>query len=156
VFQANGSSNATVSSTGGTVTFQYEIPVGSELGVFGLGWGVGPWGAGTWGTPRPSSTIFTEPRVWSLDHFGKLLIASYHGRSIYVFDPSQAQPWPRATLAAPTDPGAPTDCRYVFVTAERFVVALRENMVISWCSQGDFTTWTPDPTNTANTRTLTE
>ena len=36
------------------------------------------------------------------------------------------------------------------------LVALCENMRIKWCSQGDYTTWTPSATNTANIRTVTE
>ena len=51
----------------------------------GYGWGVGPWGLGTWGTARSSSTISIEPRIWSLDHFGILLLAAYNGGSIYDF-----------------------------------------------------------------------
>jgi len=152
VFAAPGNASSSTTGGGAAVKFEYEIPVGTELGVYGLGWGVGPWGIGAWGTARPSSTIFIEPRVWSLDHFGKILLASYNGGSIYTFDPSAAQPWPRAQIIAT----APTDCRHVFVTAERFVVALRENMVMSWCSQGDYTVWSPAATNTANTRTLTD
>src|SRR5215831_11636293 len=154
-FDSGITASGTASGGGNAVSFSYEIPVGTELGAYGLGWGVGPWGIGAWGTPRPSSTIFIEPRVWSLSNFGKILIGAYNGGTIYQFDPSQAQPWPRAQPAS-SDPGVPTDCRFVFVTAERFVVALRENMTMSWCSQGDYTAWTPAPTNTANTRTLTE
>jgi hypothetical protein len=161
-FDSTITATSSTSGGGSSVAFSYEIPSGTELGVYGLGWGVGPWGLGPWGTARPSSTIFIEPRVWSLDHFGKILIAAYNGGSIYRFDPSQAQPWPRASLIS-ADPNLPSDangaCRFMFVTPERFVVALRENMQVSWCTQGDpFAAdgWTPAPTNTANTRTLTE
>jgi len=149
-----GVAAASAATGGGTVQYQYEITVGTELGSQGTGFGVGQYGGSTYGTARSGSTIFFEPRVWSLDHFGQILIASYNSGAIYQFDPTQPQPWPRASLAA-SDPAAPTDCRFVFVTQERFVVALRAGMVISWCSQGDFTTWTPSPTNTANSRTLT-
>lgn len=147
-------SNATSGATGGgaAVAFSYEISIGVDLATFGFGAGVGPYGAGTWGTPRSSSTLSLEPRVWSLDHFGQLLIASYQGGAIYNFDPTQTQPWPRAALYSTS----PTDCRFVWVTSERFVVALRAGMVLHWCSQGDPTTWTPATSNTANTRTLTE
>jgi hypothetical protein len=43
----------------------------------------------------------------------------------------------------------------MFVTQERFVVALLIGMIVQWCSQGDYMTWTPSATNTANARTLT-
>jgi hypothetical protein len=154
----NFTSNATSTNAAGggaAVTFQYEIPVGVELGVFGLGWGVGGFGLGTYGTAHTASTIFIEPRVWSLDHFGKLLIASYNGGSIYLFDPTAAQPWGRAVIIS-ADAGLPANCRFVLVTPERFVFALLDNMQIAWCTQGDFTVWTPATANTANIRTLTE
>jgi hypothetical protein len=145
---------ATAGPGGGSVSYQYYVPVGSEFGSYGQGWGSGQWGSGTWGSPRSSSSIVIEPRVWSLDHFGQILLASYNGGSIYSFDPTHGQPWPRAALIS-NDAALPTDCRYVFVTPERFVFALRSGMVVSWCSQGDYTIWTPLATNTANTRTLT-
>lgn len=138
---------------GGTVQYEYEINTGTEFQTFGLGWGVGPYGLGTYGTPRANSTIVFDARVWSFDAFGKLLMATYNGGSIYQFDPTQAQPWPRAVLAS-ADAQAPTDCLALFVTPERFVFALRAGLNVSWCSQGDPTTWTPTTNNTANTRTL--
>jgi len=150
-------SPAVSSATGGgaAVTFKYEIPVGVELGTYGYGWGVGGWGLGTWGTPRSVSTIYIEPRIWSLDHFGTLLLASYNGGTIYQFDPTQNQPWPRAVVLS-SDPGLPTNVRAMFVTPERFILALCDGMQVFWCSQGDPSTWTPAVGNTANIRTLTE
>jgi hypothetical protein len=152
VFTSNATS--TVGAGGGAaVTYQYEIPIGVELGAYGLGWGVGYWGLGTWGSAHSSSTIFIEPRVWSLDHFGKLLLASYNGGAIYQFDPTAVQPWGRATVV---DATGPTNCRAMFVTPERFVMALLDSMQVAWASQGTLVTWTPAVGNTANVRTLTE
>lgn len=148
-------SNATSGATGGgsSVTYQYEVPVGVELGSFGYGWGIGGWGLGTWGDPHTSSTIQIEPRIWSLDHFGIFLLAAYNGGSVYQFDPTQNQPWPRATQV---DASAPTNVRAMFVTNERFVFALLDGMQVAWPSQGTLTVWTPATANTANIRTLTE
>ena len=150
-------SNAVSSATGGgaAVTYKYEIPIGVELGTYGYGWGVGSWGLGTWGTARALSTIYIEPRIWSMDHFGILLLATYNGGTLYQFDPTQIQPWPRAQLAS-SDPGMPTNIRAMFITPERFVMALCEGMQVAWPSQGTITDWTPTLTNTANIRTLTE
>lgn len=142
---------------GAAVAFQYEVPVGTELGAYGQGWGVGPWGLGTWGTARGASTIFFEPRVWSLDHFGQVLLAAYNGGSLWSFDPTQAQPWPRAVSTfGGVAMNSPTDIRSMFVTPERFVVTLCDRMVMKVCSQGDPTTWTPATSNTAFSRTLQE
>jgi hypothetical protein len=110
----------------------------------------------TYDTARSKSTIYIEPRVWSLDHFGTLLLASYNGGSIYKFDPTLILPWThRATLVS-ADPGLPTNVRAMFITPERFVMALCANMQVAWPSQGTITDWTPSITNTANIRTLTE
>ena len=125
---------ATSAATGGgSVQYEYEITIGTELGAQGTGFGVGQFGVGTFGTPRAGSNIYIEPRVWSLDHFGQLLLATYNTGAIYLFDPTQNQPWPRAALAS-ADPAAPTTCRFMFVTQERFVVALCTGMVIQWCT----------------------
>jgi hypothetical protein len=148
--------NANGAGGGNSVTYEYEIPVGTELGAYGQGWGTGPWGQGTWGTARASSTIFFEPRVWSLDNFGVVLVASYNGGSLWFFDPTQIQPWPRAVATFGGNPvvGAPTNIRFVFVTPERFIFALSDAMVVNVCSQGDPNTWVPATTNTAFARTL--
>lgn len=153
VFTSNASSTAT--GGGAAVTYKYEVPVGVELGAFGYGYGVGGYGLGTYGTARTESTLFIEPRVWSLDHFGELLLASYNGGSIYMFDPTAPQPWGRAELIS-SDPGLPTDVRAMFVTPERFIMALCDDMQVKWPSQGTLDDWTPTATNTANIRTLTE
>jgi hypothetical protein len=148
-------SPATSGATGGgsAVTFQYEIPAGVEIGTFGYGYGVGGYGLGTYGTARSSSTILIEPRVWSLDHFGQLLVATYNGGGVYSFDPTEVQPWGRATIV---DASAPTNCRALFVTPERFPFALLAGMQVAWPSQGTLSDWTPSVSNTANIRTLTE
>jgi hypothetical protein len=93
--------------------------------------------------------------VWSLDHFGTDLLAAYNGGTVYKFDPTQNQPWPRASLAS-ADAGMPTNIRAMFVTPERYVFALCDGMQVFWCDQGNYTVWTPATGNTANIRTLTE
>lgn len=154
-FTFTAPATSTASGGGSAVTYQYVIPIGVELGVYGLGYGVGGYGLGTYGTARSVSTIYIVPRVWSLDHFGQLLMCSYNGGSIWQFDPTASQPWGRAVPIA-TDPALPTNCLAMFVTNERFIFALLTGMQLAWCSQGDPTTWTVAVSNTANVRTLTE
>lgn len=152
-FTFNFTSNATSTAGpgGGTVTFQYEISVGNTIATAGLGWGVGGWGLSTWGTARAGTpVVLTEARIWALDNFGKFLIATYNTGLLYTFDPSVAQPWPRAQVIA----NAPLNVRSTFVTPEEFVFALLEGMTVASCSQGDFNTWTPATNNTAFSRTL--
>jgi hypothetical protein len=147
--------NASGAGGGNAVTYQYEIAIGTELGAYGYGWGVGPWGLGTWGTARTQSTVYTEPRVWSLDKFGVVLLATYNGGTLWSFDPTQTEPWPRAVNTFNSVPmNAPTDFRAMFVTPERFVFGLCDKLVVKACSQGDPTTWTPASGNTAFQRTM--
>lgn len=160
-FNCGTNASSSAGPGGGAVSYEYEINIGTEQSAFGLGWGVGGWGLGTWGTARANSTIVFEQRIWTLDHFGKLLVAGYNGGTIYTFDPTQAQPWggaagPRALPIAAAVSAGITDLRSVFVTPERFVVALRDNLVVSACSQGDYTTWVPASNNSAWSRTLTD
>lgn len=144
------------SGGGNAVAYEYEISIGTELGAYGQGWGVGPWGLGTWGTARSTSTVTTEPRVWSLDYFGDVLVATYNLGSLWFFNPTQGEPWPRAvaTFGGNAVVGAPTNFRAMFVTPERFIVGLCDQMVVNVCSQNDPTTWTPATGNTAFSRTL--
>jgi hypothetical protein len=162
-FDSGVIASSTAGPDGDSVSYMYEVPVGTENASLGLGWGVGGWGLGTWGTPRATSTIVFEARVWALDHFGKILIAAFNGGTIYTFDPTQAQPWggivqanPRAIANTAAIAAGITDVRSVFVTPERFVVALRENLVVSACNQGDYNTWVPASSNTAWSRTMTD
>jgi hypothetical protein len=138
---------------GGTVTYQYELAIGNEAGAYGLGYGVGGYGGSTYGTPRAASTLFVEPRIWSLDHFGQILLASYNTGKLYAWDPSAVN---ALTTRAAVVSDAPTDFRAMFVTPERFVIGLCDQMKIKWCTQGDYTVWTPTIANTANIRGVTE
>lgn len=143
---------STVAGGGGTVHYEYEVAIGTERGAYGLGYGVGRYGIGTYGTARSGSTVLIEPRVWSLDHFGKILLSAFNGGSIYSWDPNAVPSWGRAVKIQ----DAPNDVRFMFITEEGFVMALCDGMRVDWCSQRDYSTWIPAEDNTANTRTLAE
>lgn len=149
--------NASSAGGGAAVAFSYEIAIGTELGAYGQGYGVGAYGLGTYGTARGASTIFFEPRVWSLDKFGAVMLATYNGGTLWSFDPTQSVPWGRAlSTFGGVSMGAPTDFRAMFVTPERFVFGLCDSLVVKVCSQSDPTTWTPATSNTAFQRTMQE
>lgn len=155
-FVAAQVATSTASGGGGaSVAYQYEISIGTQYGAYGLGYGVSRYGLSTWGTARTvtATTVFIEPRIWSLDHFGQILLASYNVGSIYTWDPSAGS---ALTTRAAIIADAPTDVRAMFVTPERFVIALCEDMKIKWCTEGNYTIWTPAPDNTANIRGVTE
>lgn len=148
------SAAATSTTTGGgaSVTATYQLSVGSTGGAVGLGWGAGAYGEGTWGTPRTEG-IPLDIRAWSLVEYGNDLLASPTGGTIYL--------WEEATdLAAEVLSGAPVYCRAMFVTGERFIMALGSGsdlttpMTVRWPDQDDPTDWTPSSLNTANIRVL--
>jgi hypothetical protein len=153
-YTIQAASAATSGATGGgaAVAYTYEINIGAEAGTYALGYGVGGYGLSTWGTARAVSTLVVEPRIWTLEHYGALLFSSYNGGTIYQFDPATLSTNGRALKLT----NAPTDVRAMFITEERFVFALRDNMTINWPDQNDPTIWTPASSNTANTRRLTD
>lgn len=160
-YQITAATNATstVASGGGGITIYYEIAPGTADPSGGFGWGVGGWGLGTWGTPRDTTSIFFEPRYWTLDNFGKLLLAAPNNGPLYVFDPTVSIT--RAVKAAAVE--GPGGMRHMFVTPERYVVAVGASpdtsnavdpMLLRWSTQADYTVWTPTVDNTANARRL--
>ena len=157
--EAATAATSTVVSGGGAVTVYYEIAPGTVDPAGGFGYGVGGYGEGTYGTPRDTTNIYFEPGHWSLDNFGKLLLAAPHEGCLYVFDPTVAIV--RAVKAAAVE--GPGSMHYVFVTPERYVVALgaspdtgttSDPMLLRWSTQADYTVWTPAVDNTANARRL--
>jgi hypothetical protein len=153
-YTIDAGANATSTATGGgaAIAYTYEINIGPEAGTYALGYGVGGYGLSTYGTVRATSTLALEPRVWSLKNYGSLLFLAYNGGTIYQFDPATLATNGRALKLT----NAPTDVRAMFITEERFVFALRDNMTVNWPDQDDPTIWTPADANTANTRRLTD
>lgn len=105
---------------------QVITPAGLATGLkdpsSGAGWGAGTWDDGTWDTPRTTGGISYRPRQWSLDNFGKVLIASCSDDTIYQWDPTALIPG-----AAQAIPGAPSRLQGSFVTSENTVVCYGTN-----------------------------
>lgn len=142
---------STDATTGGAaVTYEYEINPGAATPFYGVGWGAGGWGDETWGTPRSSGVSFAEDmRVWSFDRYGSMLLVGYTNGLVYLWDePTDAD---RAEVIA----NSPI-CRYVFLTAERFIFALGTStqMTLNWPDRDDITIWTPSDAVEASERTL--
>jgi hypothetical protein len=123
---ASGNASGTGSGGGASVTYEYEVSIGVEQPASGFGYGVGGYGLSTYGTAREESSIVIEPRVWSLDHLGRDLISSFNGGSVYEWNPDEA-PTVRAAKIA----NAPVDVRSIFVTDERIIVALCDDMTMT-------------------------
>lgn len=133
----------------------YNItPVGLTVGrmdsILGNGFGAGSYGSSTYGTARSSLPI-SDATTWSLDNWGQYLMAcSTADGKIYE--------WLANTGVMPLAvSGAPTGNRAIFVTPERYLVALGaggDPRAIAWCTQEDPTVWTPSATNTAGSLQL--
>ena len=135
----------------------------------------------TWGFS--SITGNSQVRIWSADNFGQNLVYNYRNGPIFYWDASTKLSsvgkitGPGIYLAGgstgatnlTTDTYAPTLANWVFVTDQRYIVALgvacpavtvggiigaQDPMAISWCDQGNPAVWTPTATNTAGSYRL--
>ena len=137
-------------SGGGTVSVVFEINIQQPMFSSPIAYGVGAYGAGPYeGGGQAANPVLTNG--WTLAAYGYQLLACPIGGTIYVYDPSVGG------TAYPLL-NAPATILVMFVTPERFVVALGINgnlLEMAWSDQNDYTDWTTTPTNTANTgRTL--
>lgn len=153
-YTINAGSNAssTVSGGGGTPSVEYDISIGNADSVGLYGYGIGLYGMGAYSAASPIAA--TSPaRTWCLQKYGQQLFANPYGGTIYWWDPTISG------RAAPLY-GAPATMLGMFITPERFVIALGINgipMELAWPDQNDPTDWISTPENTANEgRTLQE
>lgn len=110
---------------------------------------VTPGGFTTGGTNASGSFYSrTEAASWQLDAFGEDLVAcAYSDGRIVAWDASVGTGTAAAALS-----GAPTGCKGVVVTPERFVFALGaggDGRKVQWPDQESTTDWTPAPDNQA-------
>lgn len=123
-----------------------DLVAGRAMAEAGGGYGAGLYGAGLYGTPREDASLVVDATMWSLDTYGQDLIAcnADDGR-ILLWELDDGTP--AAALS-----GAPTDCRAVVVTPERFIFALGaggDPRHIAWANREDPTDWTPTDINNA-------
>lgn len=146
----SSAANSATSGGGASVQAVYQINIGSADEAVGTGFGAGTFGTSTYGTPRTGG-IAIELRTWSVSGYGTDLLASPSGGGLYLWEEGISD---TATVVS----GAPTYIRAMFVTGERFIMALGVDpttpMKLKWPDQDDPTDWTPTAANTANERTL--
>jgi hypothetical protein len=159
------SSSVTATSTVGPTancTVSYQLNVGPSVQTFGFGWGSGAWNAGTWNTPRTSSQIILDARLWSINNWGEDLIITQKDGGTYEWNTSDGMTDNRATIVA----NAPTNSTLSLVSTEtRHVVcmgtetsigntATQDKMFIRWSDQEDYNQWTPNVTNSAGSQRI--
>lgn len=141
---ASSTAAATAGPGGGTVSVTYNIDVQQTSYASAVGYGVGAYGMGAYGYGQNRLPVLRNG--WSLSAYGYYMLAAPIGGTIYVYNPAAGgRAYPLLN--------APVSVNGMFVTPERFVVALGINgndMELSWCDQNDFTVWTATATNTAN------
>lgn len=162
-FTVSTSATSTVASGGGTsISAAYQINIGPSSGIYQYGFGAGTWGAGTWGTPRSSSNIVLDPRTWSLANWGEDLVFNHIGGAVYIWDATN--PYDRATQITQ----APHKVNHIIITQDRHMACFGcnqpgtanassdlDDMQVRWCTQEDYTDWTPTAENTAGDQLLT-
>lgn len=135
-------------NSGGTI---YDItPSGFTAGrsdaTAKIGYGMGPYGAGLYGMPRPDTGDSLEASTWHLDTWGEYLVGCMpDDGKLYEWQLNTSNP-------AAVISNAPTDCRGLMVTEERFLFAFAADgnpRKIAWSDREDNTTWTDAPTNEA-------
>lgn len=153
-FTVTAGNNASgTGSGGGAVTISIEIEEGYASPTYLYGYGIGPYGMGTYGTPRTVSSYLRGNRQWTLDNFGKILLANYNDGALYSWDPT-ADPRPRAAIVTDT-PYYPSVMTGFIVSTEGIVIAYGTNsngtqdLLEVWTSrQRDYLDW--DYTGVAN------
>jgi len=132
---------------------QYDITpaglaAGRESAVTASGYGTSAYGAGSYGVSRADDTVILPATTWSLDNWGEYLVAcSYDDGDIYEWQLDTSGPTAAAVIA-----NAPINNRGMFVTEERFLMALGAGgnpRKLQWSDREDNTTWTPAATNEA-------
>ncbi|MCK9543696.1 MAG: hypothetical protein M0R03_16880 [Novosphingobium sp.] len=150
------------SSGGGSATIaEYDIRVGLDTTVSGVGWGAGGWGVPGWGQASDISIPGEQLRMWSHTNYGEDLVYAPRGGAIYYWDWStglSARGVNIASLSGANKP--PTRANIVmlseqdrhllvFGTDDEFTPGVLDPLLIRFSSQESLTDWESRPNNTA-------
>jgi hypothetical protein len=143
---------ATSVATGGAITLGFNYNAGLISTIQQTGWGTGSWGGGFgWSTPAGNFPI--PLRQWSADLWGTDIMAVPSGGPLLYWDTGTGI-ISRATVvtAAPSINQIvriASEARHVLLYGTHDVSGTYDPLLIRWCSQEDFTDWTPSAVNTA-------
>jgi hypothetical protein len=160
--------DASGSPGGGTVTAAYQISVGLDTTVTGLGWGTGGWGESPWGLASSDPILVSTLRLWEHDNYGEDLLFNIRDGGIYYWDASAVNPLLARGVALSSLVGAnttPTIAKQVLVSDrdrhviafgcdDEFSIGTQDPMLIRFSSQESLTDWASTPTNTAGSLRL--
>jgi hypothetical protein len=143
---------ATSISTGGPATVRFNYPAGNISTIIQTGWGAGAW-SGPFGWSTAGASIRTPLRLWSLDLWGTDIMAvPSNGPLIYWSTGTGISGRATIVTAAPSVNQivrVASEARHVLLYGTHDVSGTYSPLLIRWCSQEDFTDWTPTATNTA-------
>lgn len=157
-WRAGGGTEAWLAIGTNTKAYAYKTGTLTDITIAGLttggadavqsigNYGGGNYGSGVYGQGEGTVATTTDPAVWHMDTFGDHLVACLpeDGR-ILKWDLNTSN-----DLVVVTN--APTSCKGVVVTPERFIFALGaggDGRKVEWPDQENFTTWTPASGNQA-------
>ena len=146
---------------GGSTVAQYQVNVGIDVAVPGVGWNAGAWGRGTWNSDADTAISINNLRIWSHDNFGEDLLLNVRDGEIAYWDKSGTTA-NRAVLlnSLSGSTSAPTIAKQVLVSdVDRHVIAfgcdpadnigVQDPLLIRFADQGSLTDWASTATNTA-------
>lgn len=164
---ASASAAATASATmnAGLARLTYFINLGPP--AVGAGFGIGTYGTGTYGTGVvPSAQVGTKITAtdWSLDNWGKTIVACPDGGGIYTWDPDGG--FSNAKLV--TGQNAPVFNTGIFVAQPAQILVAygsttsglsglgvyQDPLLIRWSDQDDYEDWTVDTTDQAGSQRI--
>ena len=158
---ANGSDSG---NGGSGVDGAYQISVGLNTYVQGVGWGASTWGSSTWGSSRvlPASS---QLRLYSQDVFGDDLIFNVRAGGVYYWDESSGTSARGVALSAVAGASdAPTISLQVMMSdVDKHVICFGVNPLgssaidplhIRWSDSESAVDWTPTAINSAGGVTL--
>jgi len=157
--------NASDSGNGGSgVDGAYQINVGLNTYVQGVGWGANTWGQGTFGSVSTISSA-GQLRLYSQDVFGDDLIINVRAGSVYYWDESSGTNTRAVELSSISGASnAPTGALQVMMSdVDKHVICFGANPLgsstidplhIRWSDSESAIDWTPTATNSAGGVTL--
>lgn len=154
---------ATAGSTAGggaSISAAYQVNVGQDTQVIGVGYGSGTYGRNTWGSDVTSELFNRDLRLWSLDNYGEDLLCNPRYGGIYYWDKSVGTGTRAVNVKDMTGANSvPTSCMQVMVSdQDRHVIAFGANpfdsaeadpLLVRWSDAEDVTNWYPDTDNSA-------
>jgi hypothetical protein len=143
---------ATSLSTGGEITVNSRYDAGTASTELLSGWGTGPWG-GNFGWNTSFGTAPAPLRNWSLDLWGTNIFAVPSGGPLMYWDTTN-NITDRVTIVtvAPSINQivrVASEARHVVLYGTHDITGDYSPLLVRWCSQEDFTDWTPTATNNA-------